>query len=145
LHLLNCVYCSDETTGVCVMQLQTTIDWSLEWGNVHKLILPVVDRLALYTEIHYITQKSVSLHRNRLTGTKICTLCVRQEPNCIESQYEVRQLIWEFTRTHMFEYKRRNRDVYQKNGSFALFRTLAETKTSGDLVFLDVFLCGDST
>jgi hypothetical protein len=39
LHIAIRVYCGDETTGVCIMQLQPAIDWSLDWGNVLNVIL----------------------------------------------------------------------------------------------------------
>ena len=43
-----------ETTprDVRIMQLQPAIDWSLEWGNLHKVILPNGDRSTWYMVIH---------------------------------------------------------------------------------------------
>jgi hypothetical protein len=84
------------------MQLQPAIDCSLEWGNVHKVILSDAARLAWYMVIYFIASTNVRWLRNRLTDTENCTECGRQSivlhglTECGE-----RQVIWELTCTRI--------------------------------------------
>jgi len=63
---------------VRIMHLQSAINWSLVWDNLHNVILPDGARSAWYRVIHDIITTNVRLHRIRLTDTEICTHCMRQ-------------------------------------------------------------------
>jgi len=48
------------------MQLQLAMDWSLVWGKLDNVILPVGVRSTWYMVIHAILSTNVRLHRIRL-------------------------------------------------------------------------------
>jgi hypothetical protein len=65
------------------MQLRKVINCSLEWGNVHELILPDG---TYYILIHYITPTIERWHRNRLSVTETVRSAGGMTPYCVDSQ-----------------------------------------------------------
>ena len=87
---------------VCIMQLQSAIDWSLMWGNLHNVILSGGARSAWYLVIHDTIPTNMRLHRIRLKGTEKCTQCGRRDTVLHRlTECGLRQEIWEWIRTRI--------------------------------------------
>jgi hypothetical protein len=133
---------------ICITHLQPAIYWSLEWGNVHKLILPDGARSAWYMVIYYITPTNVRWHRNRLTDSEKCSECGRQGTILHRlTECGVRQVIWELTRTRVDRIQGQTRNVYHRNGTFVPVSNCGRDKDIRRSCGLWCVwgLCGDST
>jgi hypothetical protein len=127
------------------MHFQPAVDWLLEWGNVHKVILPDGARSAWYMVIHYITPTYVRCHRNRLTDTENCTECGRQDAVLRRlTECGVRQVIRDLTSTQTDQIQRADPKRVRKERLFRpCFKLLPRQRHQAILWFWGVwgFMC----
>ena len=92
------------------MQIQTNIDWSLVWGNLHNVRLSDGARTTWYMVVHDIIPTNVRLYKIRLRHTDKCSQCGRQDTMHYRlTECGVRREIWEWTRTRIARIRRTDR------------------------------------